>query len=369
MRPAGPPASCALSEPAWRARRAPCSAPTMSTLLVLGGTSWLGGAVARHARDAGHDVTCLARGTSGSVPDGVTLVTGDRDDPSAAYAAVADRDWDAVVDVARQPVHVRGALDALAARAGHWVFVSTCSVYADNSHPGDDESAALLEPWVGDDPLAIAPDEEYGPAKVACEQLVLAAAPGALVARSGLIVGAGDRSDRFGYWPARFARGSADGALLLAPRDHAVQVIDVEDFAAWLVRCAADGTGGVVNAMGRTHTLGDLYDACVTAVGGTAPDTTEPTDAWLQEHEVAPWMGPESLPLWLPQPEYAGFMTRDVAAAEGLGLTFRPLLDSVRSSLATEQERGLDRDRRAGLTPAREAVLAAAWRDGSAPVG
>ncbi|RYU10237.1 NAD-dependent epimerase/dehydratase family protein [Nocardioides iriomotensis] len=349
----------------------------MSTLLVLGGTSWLGGAVARHARDAGHDVTCLARGSSGSVPDGVTWVTGDRDDPAAAYTEVASRDRDAVVDVARQPVHVRGALDALAARAGHWLFVSTCSVYADNGTPGADESAALHEPWVGPDPLALAPDEEYGPAKVACEQAVLAARPDALVARSGLIVGYGDRSDRFGYWPARFARAAGsphrdvDGEVLLAPRDQALQVVDVEDFAAWLVRCAADRTGGVVNAMSPSLTLGDLYDACAAALDGPPPAAAEPSDGWLQGREVTPWMGPDSLPLWLPQPEYAGFMTRDVAAAEQAGLTFRPLAEIVRASLAWERERGLDRDRRAGLTPAYEAELVTAWRaeaPGTSPV-
>jgi nucleoside-diphosphate-sugar epimerase len=335
----------------------------MSTLLVLGGTSWLGGAVARHARDAGHDVTCLARGTSGSVPDGVSWVTGDRDDPATAYTDVASRDWDAVVDVARQPVHVRGALDALAGRAGHWLFVSTCSVYADNATPGDDESAELHEPWAGPDPLALAPDEEYGAAKVACEQAVLSARPDALIARSGLIVGYGDRSDRFGYWPARLARaaGSPDGEVLLAPRDQALQVVDVEDLAAWLVRCAGDRTGGVVNAMSPPLTLGDLYDACATALDAPAPATAEPSDAWLQARDVTPWMGPDSLPLWLPQPEYAGFMTRDVTAARGAGLTFRPLAEIVRASLDWERERGLDRDRRAGLTPAYEAELVAAW--------
>jgi 2'-hydroxyisoflavone reductase len=339
----------------------------MSTLLVLGGTSWLGGVVARHARDAGHDVTCLARGTTGSVPDGVTWVTGDRDHPAAAYADVASRRWDTVLDVARQPVHVRGALDALADRTDHWVFVSTCSVYADDGTPGDDETAALHEPWVGPDPLALAPAEAYGPAKVACEHAVLAARPGALVARSGLIVGYGDPSDRFGYWPARYDRaaahpaGASDDAVLLAPRDHALQVVDVEDLAAWLVRCAVDGTGGVVNAMSPTFGLGDLYDACAGAVGATSA-TAEPTDAWLQAREVDPWMGPESLPLWLPQPEYAGFMTRDVTLAGQLGLTFRPLAESVRASLAWEREHGLDRARRAGLTPAREAALVAAWR-------
>ena len=328
------------------------------SLLVLGGTSWLGGAVARHAVATGHAVTCLARGASGEVPAGAELVVGDRDDPATAYAAVADRDWDAVVDVARQPLHVRGAVDALGGRVVHWVFVSTCNVYADDGTPGADESADLRDPWTGE---GLAPDEEYGPAKVACEQAVLAAHPDALVARSGLIVGHGDPSDRFGYWPARFARATPGERVLLAPSGQALQIVDVEDFAAWLVQCAVTGTGGVVNAMGPMHTLADLYTACAAAVGHQVTGV-EVSDAWLQEHEVTPWMGEDSLSLWLPQPEYAGFMARDRSAAGRIGLSHRPLLESVRAALAWERERGLHRPRRSGLTPAAEAALLARTR-------
>ena len=310
---------------------------------------------AQHAVAAGHAVTCLARGASGEVPAGAELVVGDRDDPATAYAAVADRDWDAVVDVARQPLHVRGALDALGGRVGHWVFVSTCNVYADDGTPGADESADLRDPWTGE---GLAPDEEYGPAKVACEQAVLAAHPDDLVARSVLIVGHGDPSDRFGYWPARFARATPGERVLLAPSGQALQVVDVEDFAAWLVQCAVTGTGGVVNAMGPMHTLADLYTACAAAAGHQITGV-EVSDAWLQEHEVTPWMGEDSLSLWLPQPEYAGFMARDRSAAGRLGLSHRPLLESVRAALAWERERGLHRPRRSGLTPAAEAALLA----------
>jgi len=327
--------------------------PAPLSILVLGGTSWLGGTVARHAAARGHHVTCLARGASGAAPAAVELVVADRDAPDSAYDAVSAQDWDAVVDVARQPLHVRGALHALAERTRHWLFVSTCSVYADDGTPGDDETAALHEPWTG---AGLAADEDYGPAKVACEQAVLAAHPDALVARSGLIVGHGDRSDRFGYWPGRFARAAEGDRVLLAPRDHAVQIIDVEDFAAWLVRCAERATGGVLNAMGETHTLGALFDACAESVGHPV-DGVEAADRWLQEQQVEPWMGPESLPLWLPQPEYAGFMTRSATAAQQAGLELRPLQQSVRSSLAWEREQGLDRSRRAGLSAAREAEL------------
>jgi nucleoside-diphosphate-sugar epimerase len=324
-------------------------------LLVLGGTSWLGGAVAGIARTRGHRVTCLARGVSGEAPDGVELVRADRDDPVTAYRAVTGRPWDAVLDLARQPLHVRGALDALAGAARHWVFVSTCSVYADDSRPGADESAALHAPWHGE---GLAPDDEYGPAKVACERAVLDAVPDALVARAGLIVGYGDRSDRFGYWPARFARAAIGERVLVPPADQSLQVVDVEDLAAWLVRCAEGRTGGVLNAIGMEQKLGALIDLCLLAAAHPV-DVVCADDAWLQEQEVLPWMGPDSLPLWLPRPTYAGFMSRANDAARSAGLRFRPLAESVQAALRWERERGVGRDRRAGLSPGRERELLA----------
>jgi nucleoside-diphosphate-sugar epimerase len=320
------------------------------SVLVLGGTSWLGGAAARHARDAGHAVTCLARGSSGAAPAGVELVVADRDDPAAAYTSVADRDWDFVLDVARQPLHVTGALAALGERTRHWVFVSTCSVYADDSTPGADEAADLHPAWAGE---GLAPDAAYGPAKVACEQAVLTSFPDALVARAGLIVGYGDRSDRFGYWPGRLARTAAGEPVLVPPLDSWCQVVDVEDLAAWLVRCGAAGRGGVANALSEPARLGDTLAACASAAG-TTPRWVVATDAWLEEQGVQPWAGPDSLPLWLPQQDYAGFMRRSTATARDLGLVTRPVEASARAALRWERELGADRVRQAGLVPDRE---------------
>lgn len=324
------------------------------TVLVLGGTAWLSGEVARVALAAGHTVTCIARGESGTVPAGAELVRGDRVDV-AAYAAVADRSWDVVVDVSRQPLHVRTAVDALAGRARHWVFVSTLSVYADDRTPGQDESAPVHEPWAGD---GLASPEAYGPAKVACEGILLDAVPSALIARAGLIVGYGDPSDRFGYWPARFARAAEDEAVLVPPPTDPCQVVDVEDLAAWLLRCGLSGVGGVINAAGPVRTLGEVMEACRELTGSRGRPVAAQGE-WLSGQGVVPWMGQESLPLWLPLPEYAGHPTRDRSRAVAAGLATRPLEETVRAALRWELELGLDRSRRAGLSPARERELLA----------
>jgi 2'-hydroxyisoflavone reductase len=325
-------------------------------VLVLGGTSWLGGAVARVAADRGHRVTCLARGASGTVPAGVDWVRADRAEADA-YAAVRERHWDVVVDVSWQPDFVRSAVAALADRTDHWVYVSSCSVYADDSTPDTAEDAPTHRAHTGTGPVDI---ELYGPAKVACEQACLQAmgVDRVLIARAGLIVGYGDRSDRFGYWPARVARARDGEAVLVPSLDAPTQVIDVEDLARWLVRSGERRIGGAYNAVGDVIDLRHALEA-VGAVVGRAPGWVEVDDSWLEQHGVDPWAGPESLPLWLPRPQYAGFTTRRNSAARAAGLALRPLHDTVADALRWEVECGTTRERKAGLTPTNESRLLA----------
>lgn len=148
-----------------------------------------------------------------------------------------------------------------------------------------------------------------------------------LIARVGLIGGYGDRSDRLGYWPARVARAADAEPVLVPPLDSPVQVIDVEDLALWLVRAAERRTSGVLNAMGDVTTMGAVLNACV-ATTGRRPHFVPATHEWLVAERVEPWMGPESLPLWVPPPEYAGHQTRRNQAAVAAGLELRPLMDT-----------------------------------------
>lgn len=333
-------------------------------VLILGGTAWLGGEIAATAAARGHDVTCLARGESGHPPRGVRWVAADRHE-SAAYDDVRGESWDEVVDVSWQPGLVRSALLALADQAKHWTYVSSCSVYATDDTPGADESAPVHPPLAGDE----ATRETYGPAKSACESAVLdALGDRALVSRAGLIGGPGDGSDRFGYWPARFAWAAehpddAGGAVLVPDAaDQLSQTIDVRDVADWLVRCAEDRTVGTFNTVGEQVTLGEVLDTARAAAGHAGP-VVRASQSWLLDQGVGFWMGAESLPLWLPGPEYVGHPTRSDAASLAAGLRRRPLAELVADSLTWERERGLSRERSAGLSRAREGELLQAWAD------
>ena len=318
-------------------------------LLVLGGTVFLSRAVAADAVRRGHDVTCAARGTSGSVPDGARLVEVDRTRPLPDLGG-----FDAVVDVARHPSWVRAAVAAYP--DAHWVFVSTVNVYADDATPhGTPATLPLVEAIDEDVDLKEQP-EAYGPMKVACERTVLDGAASAMVIRPGLIVGPEDPTGRFSYWPRRLAAGGE----VLAPGDPAdvMQVADVRDLAAWAVTACEQRATGVYDGVGPAMPIADLIEQCADGVDSEV-SWTWVDQAFLTEQEVEPWMGPGAIPLWLPRPEYDGLPAHDAQPSLDAGLAVRPLAETTRDTLAWLEATpdavvsGIDLDR--------EKELLAAW--------
>jgi 2'-hydroxyisoflavone reductase len=324
-------------------------------LLILGGTVFLSAEIAGQAVAAGDEVWCLTRGTTGAVPAGVRWVQSDRDAGPAAYADLSG-EWDAVIDVSRSAPHARGALTALADRAAHWTYVSSCSVYARQDQPGADESAELLAPFEGPGTPAT-----YGESKVASE-LAARSLVGdrLLVLRPGLIAGYGDVYGRLGYWPARFARDAHDDVLVPDVPWLRTQAISVVDQARFTLRGARDQLLGTYNTVSRSLPFGDVVDTAQQVAGHQGRQVLVAHD-WLVERGVEEWMGPESLPLWLPW-ELRGFADRSVQAAYAVGLECRPMETLLAEDLAYERELGLLRERRAGLSPAYEAELLSAWR-------
>ncbi|WP_426996044.1 NAD-dependent epimerase/dehydratase family protein [Pseudarthrobacter sp. N5] len=320
-------------------------------ILILGGTAFLSAEIARQAVGAGHQVTCLARGTATGPPEGSAWLRADRSLGADAYTAVTG-EWDAVIDVARDPAQAKDSLMALAARAEHWTFVSSCSVYADHSTPGAAEDAGLLPPLEKGTDFA---PENYGEAKSAIEQSTAEfAGDKAHLCRAGLIGGPGDATDRYGYWPARFARGG-DPVLLPDIPHHATQIIDVRDLAAWILTAAEQRTTGPLNALGDVVPFGDYVDESRRRAGNLAP-VVPASEEWLVDHGAGYWAGPDSLPLWLP-PGHEGFSARSNSAAKTAGMILRPWQETLRDTLGDERHRGLGRERKAGLSPATEARL------------
>jgi 2'-hydroxyisoflavone reductase len=317
-------------------------------ILILGGTQFLG----RHTVDAalarGHDVTLFNRGQTRPelFPDAEKL-RGDRD---GDLAALAGRDFDAVVDTSGYvPRIVRETIEALGDVA-HYTFVSSISVYADLSSPPDVGApvAQLKEPteeW----------REAYGELKAECEEVVRARFPNAFIPRPGLIVGPWDPTGRFTYWPQRFAAGGR--VLAPLPEDADAQVIDARDLAAWIVQAAETGLGGTFNAIDRPVRRADLLETC-RSVAATEAEIVWVDPAFLAEHEVGEWM---ELPLWLASPEYAGMLSVDPAPALAAGLAPRPREQTVRDTLAWAESGEAPKEAPAGLDPAKEQAVLDAW--------
>lgn len=285
---------------------------------------------------AGDEVVCLARAESGSVPERARLVRADRRTPGAYDPVLGE--WDEVIELAYRPDLVEPALAALADGAAHWTLVSTVSVYAQNTEPHADESAAVVEP---------SDLSEYADAKVAAERSAASRLGRRLmIARPGLIVGPGDPSDRFGYWPARLSRRGP--ALVPTLGDRFVQVIDVADLASWIAHAGRDGRTGIANAVGPALPMRHFFEELV-EVTGFDGELVEVDDDVLLAAGVRYWAGPRSLPLWLPSSE-TGFAQRSGRAYLEAGGAVRPLRDTLTDVRDDERARGIDRQRRAGLS-------------------
>lgn len=327
-------------------------------LLILGGTIFLGRYLVESAQSRGHEVTLFNRGQHSPelFPD-IEKLRGDRD---GSLEALKGRRWDAVIDTSGYvPRVVRQSAELLADMVDHYTFISSISVYPTFPRPGTNENDPVGT--LDDETVEQVTGETYGPLKALCEQAVESALPGRTLAiRPGLIVGPHDHSDRFPYWPRRVAQG---GEVLAPSRPEMhTQIIDVRDLADWNVQMVESRQTGVYNATGPNYTLtiGRLLDEC-RAVTGSDAHFTWVSEPFLLEAGVGPWM---ELPLWIPDQSDAdmvGFSDVDVGKAIGAGLTFRPLAETIRDTLAWDATRPFGVERRAGLGPEREKEVLRAW--------
>ncbi len=340
-------------------------------VLILGGTGQTGPHLVRALLDGGHTVTLFNRGNrSEEIFPQVECLIGDRQpDPSTGLEALqeavaGERTWDICIDIwPHIPKLVENTALLLKGSVGHFMYVSSISVYTDFSQPGGDEDTPVGEAPNADELEYTG--ELFGPFKAECENRVRRIFPdNHTIFRPGLIVGPRDASFRGGYWPVRVRKGGE----VLAPGDGSdpIQIIDGRDLTAFQVHCMEQRTGGTFNVTGpapdQPLTMRGLLEGCKEATGSDATFVWA-DNAFLEEQEIGAWM---DMPCWIPaEGEYAGFGTRSIARALAAGLMFRPLAGTVRDTLTWYDELPQDKREgvtaRAGLSAEREAAALAAW--------
>jgi 2'-hydroxyisoflavone reductase len=334
-------------------------------LLILGGTGFIGPHQVRYAVDRGHDVTIFNRGRSapGSLK-GVEEVIGDR--AVNNYSALRGRTWDAVIDNSAAsgptaPQWVREAATALKDSVGQYLFISTRSVYRDLSMVPATVDAPLLTPqttpnWTEGQPYT------YGLGKALAEaEARKVFGDRTTIVRPGLIVGPGDDTDRFTYWPVRIARGGE----VLAPGNgevDRVQVIDVRDLCEWCVRLAEQKTFGTFMGVGPQNgrSMAEMLYGIAAVTSAPLTWTWVPLE-FLAQHRIRPY---QEMPVWRPPVAgYQGFARFDLTREVAAGLTFRTLADTTLATLEFHRSRPAERQAqlRAGITAEREAEVLRAW--------
>jgi 2'-hydroxyisoflavone reductase len=296
-------------------------------VLIIGGTRFVGHAMAEAALATGHDVTLFHRSATDELPAATHLLA-DRD---GDLSALADGSWDATIDVcAYLPGQVASLHDALGERGGHHVFISTVSVYAEPAAPGADEDADLL-PEPPADTQAVT-NETYGPLKVACERVARErwGDGGLTVVRPTYVVGPRDMTGRYPWWVMRAARGGR--MILPGPADAPMQCVDARDMGTWTIRLAEARTAGAFTAARPATTFGAFVTDTVAAVGEAVE--LDPVDgAFLAEQGV----DGAQLPLWSEgAKDYQ--LAMSTARADAAGLTHRPFDEVVRDTLAWARE-------------------------------
>jgi 2'-hydroxyisoflavone reductase len=357
-------AAAAAPAHATTAAGAAPAAPRRIRLLILGGTGFIGPHQVRYAVERGHDVTIFNRGRSApGMFTGVEELTGDR--AAGDYSALRGRTWDAVIDnsasSATAPQWVREAGAALKDSTGQYLFISTRSVFRDLSMVPATVDAPVLTPettpnWQQGQPYP------YGLAKALAEaEATRAFGSRTTLVRPGLIIGPGDDTDRFSYWPVRIARGGE----ILAPGDperDRVQIIDVRDLCDWCVRLCEQRVFGTFMGVGPENgrSMAELLYG-IAAVTTAPLSWTWVPQPFLAEQRIRPY---SDMPVWRPPtPGFEGFARFDLSREVAAGLTFRPLADTAQATLDFHRSRPAERQARlrAGITAEREAEVLRAW--------
>ena len=339
------------------------------SILILGGTGFTGPEQVEYALARGHRVTLINRNKTrpdffkGRVEQLIGDLNGD-------MSALQGRKFDVVIDnPTTLPAWVRNVAQYMKGNVGQYIFISTISVYRDNSKEWADETDGLTPLPAGLDPYGVPPADArkyYGALKTFSESEVAKHYPGIhTIIRPGLIVGPLDATDRFTYWPYRIDKGGE----VLAPGDgnDPVQFIDSRDLAEWTIRMAESREFGIYNATGpeKPMTMSEMLNGIKTAIGSNARFTWVPAD-FLNQHAVHGW---RHMTVWVaPERDNVGWSRRSNKRALAKGLTFRPLAITARETLAWNKTRSaaalksLAEGAVGGISAERETEVLNAWK-------
>ena len=341
-------------------------------ILFLGGTGFIGPHIIHAALARGHQIAMLNRGQREPNQNAadfahVEAIRGDRTLPNA-YANLTGKKWDVVIDTANQVPWTREAVAALKGSAGRFMYISSTGVFLPYRTVDIPEDGPVL---LTDTPPQTPPS--FGVMKAQSEREVRIGMPGReLIIRPSYIVGPGDTSDRFTYWPVRIARGGE--VLVPGRKTDFVQYIDVRDLAEWLVTLIDGDITGTFNVAGPAakQTLAQFID-------GLQPLARAPiTQTWIEDYE---WLKQYPLrkkadgtsegltyaiPWVMSEGDDLGHTQISNRKATANGLTFRPLLTTARDTLAWRESpaapEALRKQPRYVLTAEQEQQMLAAWK-------
>ena len=337
-------------------------------ILILGGTGFLGPHQIAYALKRGHEVTTFTRGKT--VPKihtelfaKVEQLVGDRENN---LEALKNRKWDVVIDNSgRKTQWTEDSARLLVDQVGHYMYTSSVSVFYPYTGNDFTESRSV----VTEIPVNASPQEkatyEYGVMKATSEIATIKAfgKDRSMIVRPTLIVGPGDRTDRFPYWLARLEKGG--DIIIPGSSDEVVQYIDVRDLAGWMIRLLENKAAGTYNASGPgfnmttnafVHGIHASYNSPVNFIQIDDLD-------FLRENGVIgiqPWV--------IQLPEYAGMSKADNGKAITAGLQFRPLAETVQATKAWWYSDAVSQERRDNILNGdrsfmkREKDLIAKWK-------
>jgi 2'-hydroxyisoflavone reductase len=351
-------------------RSNPARAPLR--ILILGGTGFVGPHIIHAALARGHHVSMLNRGQRAPNQNtadfaNVESIRGDRSLPTA-YDNLKGQRWDAVIDTAQQVPWTRAAVQALANSATLYMYISSTGVFLPYRTVDIPEDGPIV---LQDEPAQNPPS--YGVMKALSEiEVRNGFGNRAVIVRPNYIVGPGDTTDRFTYWPVRIAQGGE--VLVPGRKSDFVQYTDVRDLADWWVRLLETDTTGTFNSTGPSpkQTLEQFVNALAPLARTLLTFTWIENYDWLRRYPLrtsasgrtsgltyaVPWVMAEGNSL--------GHVQIDNRKAVAAGLTFRPLLTTARDTIAWRESAAVPPELKAPpryvLTLAQERAILVAWK-------